>query len=199
MTETNKIGIIILAAGASRRLGTPKQLLEFENQTLLERIAKTALKTGLETVVVLGANAGKIKKTIENMPVRVVLNQDWQCGMSSSIIKGLKTSLTANPDLSGVILLLCDQPFITEQTLLRLVETQANTGKRIIASRYQESNGVPALFMSEFFGELLELDNETGAKTLIGKHSADRALIDAPEAAFDVDTAEDFENLQKRE
>lgn len=193
--QKTEINIIILAAGASKRLGKPKQLLRFEKHTLLERIAKTALKTEFQTLIVLGANAEIIKDSIEHLSVKFVMNENWQTGMSSSVVKGLQESLKQNPDLSGVILLLCDQPFITKETILRLVRIQGKTRKSIVASQYENTVGVPTLFMREVFDQLLKLKGDTGAKPIIKKHIKSLAKSDAPEAAFDVDTADDLEKL----
>lgn len=195
MDATKQFGIIILAAGESKRLGKPKQLLRFKEKTLLERIIKTALETGFQTLVVLGSNAATIGKSIENLSVKTVINKNWQTGMSSSIVKGLEESLKLNPDLTGVILLLCDQPFVTKEAILRLVEIQNQTHKPIIASQYENTIGVPTLFMREIFVELLELEGDTGAKPIIKKHFQNLAKSDAPEAAFDIDTVEDFEKI----
>ena len=196
--KNSEFSIIILAAGASERLGKPKQLLRFEKTTLLERIAQIALKTEFETVIVLGANAEMIRASLENVSVRIAVNENWRTGMSSSIIKGLKKSLETNPDLAGVILLLCDQPFVTEENISKLVETQKETGKPIVASSYENTIGVPTLFMREVFDELLKLKGDTGAKPLIKRRAENLAKVNAPEAAFDVDTAEDFEALKRR-
>jgi molybdenum cofactor cytidylyltransferase len=192
----SKIGIIILAAGASTRLGRPKQLLKFRDKTLIEKIAETALKTNLNTVVVLGANAEKIKTAIENLPVKIAINENWQSGMASSIVTGLEKSLEIEPNLSAVILLLCDQPFITKATILRLVESREETNKTIIASEYKNMLGVPALFSREVFKELLNLEGDVGARFLIKKYESENlAKISVPEAAFDIDTEEDFERV----
>ena len=202
MDEINKnsdIGIIILAAGASKRFGKPKQLLEFEEQTLLERIAENAIQTGLETVVVLGANAEKIGKSIENLSVETVINEDWQSGMSSSLVEGLRKMLEIKNDLQAVIILLCDQPLIGKNTILKLIETQKSTNQMIVASRYAETIGVPALFMQEVFDELLNLNKEIGAKSIIEKYAeTDLATISVPEAEFDIDTEKDFERLKTK-
>lgn len=195
--KNSEFSIIILAAGASERLGKPKQLLRFEKATLLERIVKTALKTGFKVVVVLGANAEMIRVSLENLFIRIAVNENWRTGMSSSIVKGLKTSLETNPDLAGAILLLCDQPFVTKETILKLVKTQKETGKPIVVSSYENTIGVPTLFMREVFDELMELRGDAGAKPLIKKHAENLAKVSAPEAAFDVDTAEDFAALKK--
>lgn len=198
MDETNKIGIIILAAGESKRLGRPKQLLDFHGKTLIEKITETALETELKTVVVLGANAEKIKPVIENLSVEIVINENWQSGMSSSIIKGLKKSLEIQNDLQSVILLLGDQPLITKEIIWEIIKTQKVTNKAIIASKYAETIGVPALFTKAIFDKLLNLNEEIGAKLIIKKHSGiDVATISVPEAEFDIDTEDDFIVLQK--
>ncbi len=191
------IGIIILAAGASTRLGRPKQLLEFKGRTLLERITENALATDLETVVVLGANAEKIKTSIENFPVKTVENKNWQDGMSSSIVTGLKYLLEIRENLSAVIILLCDQPFIDKEIILKLIKTQETTNKKIIAGKYVETVGVPALFTKDVFDELLKLDRKKGAKLIIKNYAAQNeiATVSLPEAEFDIDTEEDFERL----
>ncbi len=189
-------GIIILAAGASTRLGTPKQLLNFEGKTLLNRILETAKKTQLKTVVVLGSNAEKIQKTIKDPSIDIVVNENWKIGMSSSIKTGLKTLLKIEPDLSTVILLLCDQPFITNDTILRLIRTQSENTNSIVACEYGNTIGTPALFTKEIFEELLNLEGDKGAKPLIKKYKdTNLSLISAPEAAFDIDTMEDFDHL----
>ena len=188
--KDENISIIILAAGASTRLGTPKQLLKFEDKTLLTRIAETALSTDYPTIVVLGAYAGKIMSTIKALPVKILINKSWKVGVSSSISTGLET---LRSDVSAVILLLCDQPFITSDTILRLVKRRKKTGKSIVASEYKDTIGTPALFTHEIFKELMELENDRGAKPLIKKYRDTRlATISAPEAAFDIDKKEDL-------
>lgn len=186
-----KIGIIILAAGESKRLGKPKQLLKFQDKSLLRRITETAIETEQKTVVILGANADKIIGEVKDLSVEIVINEDWQCGVSSSIKSGLEKLLNFN----GVILLLCDQPFINKETISRLIETQAKTQKSIIACKYEKTFGVPALFMREMFDKLLNLKGDSGAKNLMLETGENFATISAPEASFDIDTVEDFEAL----
>ncbi|MGI8467565.1 MAG: nucleotidyltransferase family protein, partial [Pyrinomonadaceae bacterium] len=160
MDKTNKsrIGIVILAAGASVRLGKPKQLLQFQRKSLIRRAAENSLATGCENVaVVLGANAEKIKKEIENLPLEIVINENWQNGMSSSIKTGLEKLSEIQPNLSAVILMLCDQPFVDAEMILRLIKTRRETQKMIAASDYKNTTGVPAIFSREMFEELLNL------------------------------------------
>ncbi len=196
MAGNENIGAIILAAGASIRLGCPKQLFEFESKPLVERITETALSVGVETVVVVGANAEKTRSSIKHLPAKTAFNENWEMGMSTSIATGLKKSLEINPNLDGVILLLCDQPFITKKSILRLIKAYQETDKPIVASKYRETVGVPALFSKDVFAELFELRGDKGAKTLIEEYAKRQiCLVSMPEAAIDIDTKEDISHL----
>lgn len=190
------IGIIVLAAGASSRMnGQPKQLLEFKGKTLLRRAAETALNTNCKTVVVLGANAESLTKQIADLspPLRVVVNENWAAGMGASIKTGL--AVLANENLDAVVIMLCDQPFVTAETIRRLIEKFEQTGSLLVASFYNNTTGVPALFASEMFAELSNLDADAGARAIIKKHHANVAQTPTPEAAFDIDTQADFQKL----
>lgn len=190
----NKIGIIVLAAGSSSRMnGQPKQFLEFEGKTLLRRAAEMALKTNCRTVVVLGANAERAKKEIADLPLEIAINENWAAGIGESIKTGLSALVPEN--LSAIIVMLCDQPFVSEETINCLIEKFEQTGAPIVASFYNETVGVPALFAREIFGELSNLDGDKGAKAIIKKHAAEVVQAPAPEAAFDVDTEADFQKL----
>lgn len=189
-----KIGIIILAAGSSSRMGgASKQLLEFQGKTLLRRAAETALRTGFLTVVVLGAKHAHFKKEIEVLPLKIVVNENWEVGISSSIKKGF--SVSADDGLDAAIIMLCDQPLVTPEVLMRLRDAFTETKKPIVASRYENTIGVPALFGREIFAELNDLQADEGAKKIIVKDLNRTVFIDVPEAAFDVDTLWDFEKL----
>ncbi|MDQ4122538.1 MAG: nucleotidyltransferase family protein [Acidobacteriota bacterium] len=193
-----KIGIMILAAGASTRMnGKAKQLLKFEGKTLLHRATEIALSftDARPIVVVFGANAEKLLPEIEDLPVLTAINENWASGMGGSIKTGLSVLLAENADIEAVILMLCDQPFVMTETLSRLVETFQETKKPIVACQYAETLGVPALFAREMFAELSDLQGNTGAKAVIRKHAAKVAEVPAPEAAFDVDTQADFQKL----
>lgn len=188
----------MLAAGNSSRLrGKSKQRLEFCGQTLLRRAAETAVAANFRsTVVVLGANAESLRKEVEDLPVRVAINENWVTGMSSSIRTGL-AELVGKENLEAAVVMLCDQPLVTSQTLNNLCEAFARTGKPIAACEYRNTVGVPALFSSEIFAELMNLHESEGAKKIIEKYTGKTALVAAPEAALDVDTLEDYEKLKQ--
>lgn len=186
-----------MAAGASARLGEPKQLLRFGEQSLLRCAAQVAISLeNQKTVVVLGANREKIIHEIADLPIEIAVNEDWQSGMSRSIKSGLQKLLETAPHCAAAILMLCDQPFVGEQTLRKLIQKFAATKKPIVACEYAKTVGVPALFAPETFGDLLNLQGEAGARFVIQKFAAaGLAKIAAPEAAFDVDTIEDYRRL----
>ncbi len=196
--EKQKISSLILSAGGSSRLnGEPKQLLEFGGKTFLRHAAEIAVAANFHSiVVVLGANREILRKEIDDLPVRIVINENWASGMSSSIRTGLSELVKKeNPD--AALIMLCDQPLVTTKTLLNLCEAFARTGKPIAACEYQNTIGVPALFSGEIFAELLNLQDSDGAKKIIKKYVGKTALISAPEAALDVDTLEDLEKLRQ--
>lgn len=201
MRHPSSFGLVLLAAGASNRLGnSPKQLLEFRGKTLIRRAAENALASECEkNCVVLGANAGKIKREIEDLPIEIVFNENWQTGMSSSLKCGLEKLLELAPNLFASVVMLGDQPLVDAKIINRLIEVFLATQKPIIASQYAETVGVPAIFARSMFDELMNLSADGGAKQIIKKHAASVEKIPAPEAAFDVDTREDYENLLKLE
>ncbi len=198
MTENNlNVGIIILAAGSSGRFGQPKQLLRFDGKTLIRRAVESALESNcLPVIVVLGSNFDLIKSEIENLDCEIVFNEKWQTGMGSTIETGLKTLLEISPDSSAVIIALCDQPFVHSEHFDKIIDTFFETKKPIIASRYDEIPGVPALFAKEFFPVLMSLDGDHGAQEIIKNNYASVEKIILPEAAFDIDTKADFEKIK---
>jgi molybdenum cofactor cytidylyltransferase len=189
--------LILLAAGASTRLGRPKQLLLFRGRSLLRHAAQTALASVCRpVVVVLGAFADRLQTELAALPVTVALNPAWAEGMAKSIRAGLKavSSETAGPD--AVVIMLCDQPLITAGMLNQLVHIHRSEERGIVASEYEGALGVPALFSRRYFPELGLLEGNEGARRIIVKHKYDLARISLPEAAFDVDRVEEAARLE---
>lgn len=194
------VGIVVLAAGSSARLGVPKQSLKFAGETLLRRAVRTAISSGCRPVVVtLGANAEDLRGEIERFEIEIVENKNWEIGMSSSIRCGLEKLLAMKPQAEGVIIIVCDQPFVSVEILTQLVENHQASGAPIVVCAYKETVGVPAFFSREFFPHLLALEGDAGAKKIIKKFSAQVSTVAFPDGAFDVDTAEDYVNLKKTE
>ena len=195
LSSKPRTGAVVLAAGASTRMGTPKQLLVYQGQTLIRRAAETALASVCDpVVVVLGANAVQAGNELE-LPVIVTRNREWETGMSSSIRAGLE-ALLGDWTLDAVVMMLCDQPFVTSALINQLVECRSRTGKSIVASDYRGTLGVPALFSSTFFAELAALTGDQGARQIIQNYPHDTATVSFSAAAIDVDTPHDYDALQ---
>jgi len=188
-------GVIILAAGSSSRFGSPKQNLIYKGQTLLQRAINAAIQSICKPVIViLGANAEAIDPTVDSNNVTVIYNNDWQEGMASSIRVGLSHLIKTDAEMSSVVLMLCDQPFVDSRLIDKLVENRLKTG--IVACAYDQVAGVPVLFNSNYFPELLSLNGQEGAKKLLLKYKEDVTNLPFPLGSIDIDTIKDFENLE---
>lgn len=189
-------GIIILAAGASKRLGTPKQQLPFQNKSLLQNVVHVAGQSGATpAVVVLGAFATQVKQQLISEMVHTVVNPHWPTGMGGSIKTGLQYLLQLSPHISNALLLLCDQPFITTALLEEMFALKNTTGKPMVACTYGNTIGTPALFHKTIFPQLLSLTGQEGAKKILLQHPEQVATIDFPQGAIDIDTSGDYEQL----
>ncbi|WP_343706749.1 nucleotidyltransferase family protein [Flavobacterium sp.] len=192
----HKIGIIILAAGNSSRLGRPKQLLKHKESTLLKNTIAEALKIQNSFLIVLtGANHDVIEKELNLPEVKLSFNSEWESGMSSSIVKGIIELMLLNPDCEQCILSVCDQPFVTSSVFENLINQSKRTGKGIAASAYAETLGTPALFHQKYFHELLEFKGKEGAKKLIKKYADDVVSVPFEKGNIDIDTEEDYQKL----
>lgn len=200
-TETkDRCAIIILAAGASSRLGTPKQSLLFNQFTLLEHCIHEALHSVAgHVMVVLGAGAATVRPVIQNIKLSFIINEHWQEGMASSIHCGLEGLLKAQPSVQAALLMACDQPYINTALLDKLVTLQEETGSDIVASSYGDTKGIPAVFGKKLFPALFNLKGDTGAKKIIMNHRAGLAVVDFPLGAIDIDTPEDYILIRKKE
>lgn len=186
-------GVIILAAGASSRMGQTKQLLRIGEESLLQRTVRVALRSLFQPiVVVLGANREKIEPELSQFSVSFVLNPNWSSGMGSSIKTGLDCLLLQAPELEAVIVLVADQPLLHSGVLLDLQALRQVQQVPLAVSRYANTLGVPALFTRELFPELQRLDGASGAKSLIQQYQNQAAILDFPEGALDLDTPEDW-------
>ncbi len=189
--------IIILAAGASSRMEEPKQLLVYNNQSLLSHIIGEAQKSIMPVIVVLGANEQKIKTAITNQKVEMVVNENWQSGMASSIKTGLKKALEIDKKIQNCILAVCDQPYVTFALFKELISQKIKMGKQIIACSYAGTLGTPCLFGKKYFDELMNLEGDHGAKKLLLKYADDVASVSFEKGKIDVDTKKEYEELLK--
>jgi molybdenum cofactor cytidylyltransferase len=196
--RNSAIAAVILAAGASTRMGTPKQLLQFQGRSLLRTVTETAIAADCDPIyVVLGAYFNQIQSEVSALPVHIVENREWQMGMGASICSGIQALPTQTPDVEAAILLLCDQPFVSPQLIEQLKSLHYSSRQPIVASIYQNTIGVPALFHSTLFSELVSLPLSEGAKTLIQRHQNKVMTIDFALGAIDLDTPEDYQRYLK--
>ncbi|MEZ5427150.1 MAG: nucleotidyltransferase family protein [Pyrinomonadaceae bacterium] len=197
MKTQPQIGLILLAAGESRRMGSPKQILRFEGETLLRRAARAAVESDCRPViVVLGAGAEILRNELERLPVEIAVNRDWPDGMGGSIRAGLERLLEIDVEVEAAIITVCDQPAVSAGVIGRLIEKYLKTGALIVASAYARTLGVPALFDRRIFSELKELPPGSGAKMLIERYSAEVVSVPFPEGAIDIDTPEDYRRMR---
>ena len=192
-----RFGVVLLAAGASTRLGSPKQLLALDGKPLLVRAAEAALASpAWPVVVVLGAHAERIRPTLARLPVLVAENPAWTEGMAASIRAGVTTLQQFSRHLDGALLALCDQPAFSAATIERLLAARAESGRSIVAARYSGRLGAPALFLREHFPALAALTGEEGARALLHADPERVAAVDLPELAVDLDTPDDVARWQ---
>ena len=195
--RATNIGVILLAAGNSSRLGRPKQLLPLEGETLLQHSLQVASASQAQPIVlVLGAQADIIKNDVDKLNLHIIQNNDWGEGMASSIRAGIKALTRIEPDVEGSILMVCDQPYVTSSLLNKLISVHQRTGKPIIASMYENTFGPPVLFHHSVFDELIQLKGDVGAKSIVQKHPDDVEVIPFPEGTYDVDTEADYERIK---
>ena len=189
-------GLLLLAAGSSQRLGSPKQLLTYKGKTLLNHCIDTALaSTAQPILVVLGANFDEIYLTIPRVGIQVLNNTGWEEGMSSSVRLGI-AELEKDPGIDSALIMLCDQPYVTSGLLEKLITAKDTTGKKIITCFFNDTYGPPACFHRSLFNELSELKGQNGAKSLIINHPREVVTINFPEGATDIDTKEDYFSLK---
>ena len=188
------VGLILLAAGGSSRLGRPKQLLPYQGQTLLRRAALAASTSGCRpVVVVLGGASAECTRELAGLNVEITCNSAWEQGIGTSIRAGLQELQAAFVD--AVVIQLCDQPRVDEIHLRMLVTEFERLDAAIVATDYGGHTGVPALFARRMFPALTALPDHEGARNVIQNHFGQVVRLLCPEAAIDVDTPEDFRRL----
>jgi molybdenum cofactor cytidylyltransferase len=187
---TPRVAAVVLAAGASTRMGRPKQLLPFRGRSLLRHAVETAAAADLRPIIaILGAHADETEPELAGLPARAVRCAGWERGMGASIRAG--AAAVAADDVDAVVLLLCDQPLVGPGGLRALVELHV-AGAEVVASAYADTVGAPALFGRAWLARLLALEDGAGAKRLLSAAGAALRTVALPEGAVDVDTPEDY-------
>ncbi len=196
----SSMAALVLAAGASSRLGEPKQLVRFNGERLMDRAIRVAKEAGATPVfVVLGADYERMLEALADSPegpetgVRILINKAWKSGMASSIRLGVTAAERVGAD--DLLVLGCDQPAVTAQHLMSLCE--ASKREHAVASYYRQRRGIPALFPSFAFHALQDLNGDSGARELLQDQAV--LTVPLPGGEFDVDTPEDLERLRAME
>lgn len=187
-----KCGLILLAAGASRRMGRPKQLLPIEGRPMIRHMAELVLRAPVDpVVVVLGAGAAQIEPVLAGLRVHVAINPDWAQGLGSSLRVGVESALRRAPDLSALVIALADQPTLPPGHLAELIARHRAGGCTAVASLTGPERVPPLLFGRPWFARLRRIEGDTGARALLREHLAEVATV--PLAAnTDLDTPGDY-------
>jgi molybdenum cofactor cytidylyltransferase len=187
---------VVLAAGLSTRYGAAKQLLPWKDTTLTAHTVRTALKAGLDPViVVLGHEAEKVEQTLSGLPVQLLINSQFAAGQSTSLRKGVE----ALPSRTGAAMfLLADQPGITPELIRIIVQAHRQTFAPACVPVFEGQRGNPVLFDQTLFHELRELSGDAGGRALLEKYKDTLVSVPADRTVLlDIDTPEDYESRRK--
>lgn len=198
MTEAHQIAglsAIVLAAGGSSRYGQCKQLVEINGSSLVRlAVDKLSVLFSHDRInVVVGANSEAVVQAVADVPVNVALNEHWQQGLASSLKAGLNS---VEPDCRAVMITLCDQALVTGDHLRRLLNLWLAFPSEITASAYAGTVGTPAVIPAEFYPQVLALEGDAGAKSILKNNAGRVRALPIPEAEFDLDVPADLERLR---
>ncbi len=192
-----RVSAIVLAAGASKRFGLPKQLLPIAGTTMIEHVLNVVMATSVnEVVVVLGHSAAQIAERIPS-DCRTALNEAWEAGISSSIQVGLEAiARTAE----AALLVLADQPYLTSGALERILQAYYGSTKPIVAPMYDGQRGTPVLFDRRLFSELRTLRGDVGGREVIARFAKEMTAVEmrSAEMFLDIDTPAEYEEFLAR-
>lgn len=191
------IAIVILAAGASRRMGTPKQILPLSGRPLVWWTASQACASEAhQVVVVTGCKAAEVEAAVAGLPVTVTYNPDWQEGQAGSVKAGLNA---VRRECRAVMFLPADQPLITPEFLNSLMESYRRRGAGIVAPEYRGMRGTPVLFDLKWRSAILGLDGDQGARKLLEQFPEEVEYVTVTEKLLllDADTPDEYQALQE--
>lgn len=187
------VAAVVLAAGMSRRMGTPKQLLRIGGETILDRTLKNVRASNVgEIILVLGHAAEMVKKEVSTEGVKVASNPSYEQGMGTSLRSGLAA---VDPGAAAALIVLADQPWVNSETLNRLIACYQERKPQIIIPMYKGFRGNPVLLDSSVFAEVQALNGEVGCRAIFGNHTEGivKLAVDNPGILLDIDSRDDFE------
>ncbi len=198
MSTNIPVSALVLAAGESKRMGVPKQLLQVDGTTMLGKILDVLSRSQVEEIiVVVGHRAEEVVKSISGRPVKIAVNRQYEQGMSTSITAGLSL---ASAKSRGFMVVLGDQPFVDVEIIDALIQAFACHSNGIVVPVYEGKRGHPVVLSTKYKRELISLKGDVGARSIIADHKEDvfelpvnsRAIID------DIDTIDDYMSEAKR-
>ena len=190
-----QIAAVLLAAGGSQRLGSPKQLASFRGKTLVASAASAAVESVCDPIIaVVGSRATLVSQALSALAVTVTYNPRWHEGVGSSIGFGIR-AVRRRCDPQGVAILLADQPFLSSKVIDRVVAVFGSSGGMPAACGYGDTSGPPAVFPRECFEELAQLSGDRGAKVVLRRYGARVSVVPFEQGRIDIDTREDLANL----
>lgn len=194
----DSIAVVILAAGASTRMGQSKQMLTIHGQPMLSKTVQLATNSKIgEVIAILGSDFEGHKKLLEGFSVRCIFNPNWPKGIGSSIKVGVREVIEKLTKAHGILFLVCDQPHLNNDHLTGLIGRFYEDKTKIVASHYGGAIGVPAILPVKHFNELLNIEDHHGAKAVIDRHAGSIITVNFPGGEFDLDTKEDYDNFIK--
>lgn len=188
------VSAILLAAGESKRMDKPKQLMPLGKTTILEQTIDNLLGSRVsEVIVVLGYRAEEVMKKIAVKPIKITINPAYHRGMSTSIVTGLNS---VDDRAQAVMLALADQPFIDSPTINRLIAEFLSHNKGIAIPVYRGRRGHPVIFAIKYKEELLELTGNVGGRQIIRQHPDDilEVAVNSESIITDIDTTSDYQS-----
>ena len=194
--DEQRLFAVVLAAGSASRFGATKQLADYVGKPLVQRAVRLAEAVCPQrTLLVTGNDWQRVHAAAAPLAGFFIHNERYKQGMGGSIASAVRAVAETS---DAVLLLLADQPRISEEYLRKMIATWLASKQKIIASNYADTIGPPALFPARYFGELIRLEGDRGAKTLLEEHRQQVVALSCDEAACDIDTIEDLNDLQSR-
>ncbi len=197
-SNADQVHIILLAAGASERFGSIKQVAPVNGTPMLRRSATQGLQAGVPVWVITGAHRDAVENCIRDLPLHRLHHPEWAKGMGRSIAAAFTALIAAKNSPPAAIIALADQIGITGTDYQKLIAAHHTQPQMIIAADYGERRGPPCLFPSAYFKHLAALNGDQGARKLLQQHSSAVIPIHMPQAAADVDTPADLNRFSDR-
>lgn len=188
------LGIVVLGAGSGKRFGGRKQFYEIDGEMMYLHMIKK-LRLLPNTIKVMVTQFQEMKEQVKDF--EIVMNEKPEDGISSSIFLGLQALLKKDKPLSGILFAVCDQPYLSEQSIFKLVTEYQNSEKKIACLCFKERMGNPVIFHPDYIQELLALSGDVGGKQILKKHKDEVLFVEVKEEKelFDIDRKQD---IQKR-